>query len=161
MKYDVILQDVGNKKLQVIKLIRENTGLGLHEAQRMVDGTPTLLLQGVTQEEARTAVLQLQNLGAVVTVQEQSAMPASGAVADNNDGFGDNTGLCNVVLVDAGRMKINVIKELREITNLGLKETKDMVDSAPTVLFQGVNPEVAEQIRLALTKVGATVNVNC
>ena len=65
----------------------------------------------------------------------------------------------NVVLTAAGEKKINVIKEVRAITGLGLKEAKDLVDGAPKPVKEGVNKEEAETIRKKFTDAGATVEV--
>src|SRR5256885_13425869 len=63
----------------------------------------------------------------------------------------------SVVLVDAGEKKINVIKEVRAITGLGLKEAKDLVEAAPKAVKEGVNKEEADKIKTTLEKVGAKV----
>ncbi len=65
----------------------------------------------------------------------------------------------NVILTAAGANKINVIKAVREVTNLGLKEAKDLVDGAPKAIKEGVNKEEAETIRKKFTDAGATVEV--
>ena len=64
-----------------------------------------------------------------------------------------------VVLADGGANKINVIKAVREITALGLKEAKDLVDGAPKPLKEGVSKAEAEEIKQKLTDAGATVEV--
>jgi large subunit ribosomal protein L7/L12 len=64
-----------------------------------------------------------------------------------------------VVLTAAGANKINVIKAVREVTSLGLKEAKDLVDGAPKPIKEGVNKEEAETIRKKFTDAGATVEV--
>jgi len=64
-----------------------------------------------------------------------------------------------VVLSKVGEKKINVIKEIRTITGLGLKEAKDLVDGAPKTVKEGVNKEEAEKIRKVLEEQGATVEV--
>jgi large subunit ribosomal protein L7/L12 len=64
-----------------------------------------------------------------------------------------------VVLKAAGTSKINVIKAVREVTSLGLKEAKDLVDSAPKAIKEGVDKAEAEAIILKFTAVGATVEV--
>ena len=64
-----------------------------------------------------------------------------------------------VVLVDGGEKKINVIKEVRAITGLGLKEAKDLVDGAPKTVKAGVSMEEAETIKKKFTDAGATVEV--
>ncbi len=65
----------------------------------------------------------------------------------------------NVVLVAAGSAKINVIKVVREITGLGLKEAKDLVDGAPKAVKEGASKEEAEAIKTKLTEAGATVEL--
>jgi large subunit ribosomal protein L7/L12 len=64
-----------------------------------------------------------------------------------------------VVLTAAGANKINVIKAVREVTSLGLKEAKDLVDGAPKPIKEGVNKEEAETIRKKFVDAGATVEV--
>jgi len=64
-----------------------------------------------------------------------------------------------VVLTSAGANKINVIKAVREVTSLGLKEAKDLVDGAPKTIKEGVNKEEAETIKKKFTEAGATVEV--
>src|SRR5690349_17493232 len=64
-----------------------------------------------------------------------------------------------VVLTAAGSNKINVIKAVREVTSLGLKEAKDLVDGAPKPIKEGVNKDEAEAIRKKFTDAGATVEV--
>jgi large subunit ribosomal protein L7/L12 len=64
-----------------------------------------------------------------------------------------------VVLKDVGANKINVIKAVREVTSLGLKEAKDLVDGAPKTVKEGVSKEEAENIKKKFTEAGATVEV--
>jgi large subunit ribosomal protein L7/L12 len=65
----------------------------------------------------------------------------------------------DVILVDAGANKINVIKEVRAITGLGLKEAKDLVEGAPKPIKEGVNKEEAEDVKKKLEAAGAKVEV--
>jgi large subunit ribosomal protein L7/L12 len=65
----------------------------------------------------------------------------------------------NIVLKEAGAQKINVIKVVREITELGLKEAKDLVDTAPQTLKEGVKKEDAEAFKTKLEEAGATVEL--
>ena len=65
----------------------------------------------------------------------------------------------SVVLQAAGANKINVIKVVREVTSLGLKEAKDLVDGAPKTVKEGVSKEEAENIKKKFTEAGATVEV--
>jgi large subunit ribosomal protein L7/L12 len=64
-----------------------------------------------------------------------------------------------VILADAGANKIGVIKAVREVTNLGLKEAKDLVDGAPKTIKEGVNKADAETIKKKLVEAGAKVDV--
>ena len=64
-----------------------------------------------------------------------------------------------VVLANAGANKINVIKEIRAITGLGLKEAKDLVEGAPKTVKEGVNKDDAKKIKDQLTAAGATVEI--
>jgi large subunit ribosomal protein L7/L12 len=83
------------------------------------------------------------------------AAPAGGgeaAAAEEKDSF-------DVILTAAGGNKINVIKVVREITALGLKEAKDLVDGAPKAVKEGVAKDEAESIKTKLTEAGATVEV--
>jgi len=65
----------------------------------------------------------------------------------------------SVILAAAGEKKINVIKEVRAITGLGLKEAKDLVEGAPKPVKEGVNKEEADKIKATLEKVGAKVEL--
>ena len=65
----------------------------------------------------------------------------------------------NVILTAVGAQKINVIKEVRAVTSLGLKEAKDLVEAAPKAVKEGVNKEEAEKIKKQLEAAGATVEL--
>jgi large subunit ribosomal protein L7/L12 len=84
------------------------------------------------------------------------AMPAGGGDAG---GVAEEKTEFDVVLTSAGASKINVIKEVRTITGLGLKEAKDLVEGAPTPVKEGVSNDEAEQIKSKLEEAGATVEV--
>jgi large subunit ribosomal protein L7/L12 len=68
-EFDVMLKDAGAKKIQVIKVVRELTGLGLKEAKDMVDGAPQTVKAGVSKDEAATIKAKLEEQGAVVEVK--------------------------------------------------------------------------------------------
>jgi large subunit ribosomal protein L7/L12 len=68
-EFDVILSAVGDKKIQVIKVVRAVTGLGLKEAKDLVDGAPNAVKQGITKDEAAELKKQLEEAGAVVEVK--------------------------------------------------------------------------------------------
>ena len=81
-----------------------------------------------------------------------AAGPAAGAAAEEKTEF-------DVVLKSAGANKIAVIKEIRAITGLGLKDAKDMVDGAPKTVKEGATKEAAEKIKAQLEKAGAKVTI--
>jgi ribosomal protein L7/L12 len=66
-----------------------------------------------------------------------------------------------VVLQAAGHMKLEVIREVRGVTGLGLKEAKDLIESAPRIVKEGVGRNEADKIKATLEKVGATVSLEC
>jgi large subunit ribosomal protein L7/L12 len=68
-EFDVVLKDAGAKKIQVIKVVRELTGLGLKEAKDLVDGAPQTVKSGVSKDEAATVKAKLEEQGAVVEVK--------------------------------------------------------------------------------------------
>ena len=84
------------------------------------------------------------------------AMPAGGGDAG---GAAEEKSEFDVVLASAGASKINVIKEVRTITGLGLKEAKDLVEGAPKSVKEGVSKDEAEQIKAKLEEAGATVEL--
>jgi large subunit ribosomal protein L7/L12 len=86
------------------------------------------------------------------------AMPGGGGAAAAPDAGAEKTEF-NVILAAAGEKKINVIKEVRAITGLGLKEAKDLVEGAPKPVKEGVNKDEAAKIKKQLEDAGATVEV--
>ena len=89
---------------------------------------------------------------AAMPMMMAGAPAAAAAVAEEKTEFA-------VHLTDAGDKKINVIKAVREVTSLGLKEAKDLVEGAPQTVKEGVSKEEAEKIRKAFEDAGATVTV--
>ena len=88
------------------------------------------------------------------------AAPAAGVVTDDapSAAVEDQTEF-TITLADFGANKINVIKAVREVTDLGLREAKELVESAPTRVKEGVNKEEADTIKGKLEEAGATVQV--
>ena len=86
-----------------------------------------------------------------------AAAPVAGGDAVTEEDIGG--GVVNIELTAAGDKKIDVIKEVRAITELGLKEAKDLVESAPKLLKEGVKKEEAEEIKKKLEAVGAKVEL--
>ncbi len=108
------------------------------------------------------SVMELSQLSK--TLQEKFGVSAAAPVAVAAGGGGAAAAVeeqteFNVVLVAVGDKKINVIKVVRELTGLGLKEAKDLVDGAPNPVKEGVSKEEAESVRTKLTEVGATVEI--
>src|SRR5690606_6420216 len=89
-----------------------------------------------------------------------AVMMAGPAAGGGEGGGGDEEKTAfDVVLASAGDKKIGVIKVVREITSLGLKEAKDLVDGAPKAVKEGVTKEEAEQLKAKLEEAGATVEI--
>jgi large subunit ribosomal protein L7/L12 len=115
-------------------------------------------IQGLTLLEASQLVKMLEEkLGVSAAAASVAAAPAAGGAAaaapvEEKTEF-------SVVLTAAGANKINVIKAVREVTSLGLKEAKDLVDGAPKTVKEGVNKDEAEAIRKKFTDAGASVEV--
>ena len=111
-------------------------------------------LSSLTVVEAAELSKQLEDKWGV-TAAAVAAAPAAGAVAtpaEEKDEF-------TVVLVAFGDKKINVIKEVRAVTSLGLKEAKDLVEEAPKEIKSGVNKKEAEEIKQKLEAAGAKVEL--
>lgn len=115
-------------------------------------------IQGLTLLEASQLVKLLEEkLGVSAAAAAPAAATGGGGaaaapVAEEKTEF-------TVILTGAGPNKINVIKAVREVTSLGLKEAKDLVDGAPKTVKEGVNKEEAESIKKKFTDAGATVEV--
>ncbi len=115
-------------------------------------------IQGLTLLEAAQLVKLLEEkLGVSAAAATVAAAPAGGGAAAAP--AAEEKTEFNVILTAAGANKINVIKAVREVTNLGLKEAKDLVDGAPKPIKEGVNKDEAEAIRKKFTDAGATVEV--
>ena len=87
-----------------------------------------------------------------------AAAPAAGGAAGGDAAAEEKTDF-EVVLEAAGDKKINVIKEVRALTSLGLKEAKDLVEAAPKTILENANKETADKAKEALEAAGATVTV--
>jgi len=119
-------------------ILEQIKGLTLLEAAQLVKGI----------EEA----FGVSAAAAAVAVAAPAAGGAAAPAAEEKTEF-------SVILTSAGANKINVIKAVREVTNLGLKEAKELVDSAPKPIKEGVSKEEAETIRKKFVEAGATVEV--
>ncbi|HWF09499.1 MAG TPA: 50S ribosomal protein L7/L12 [Bryobacteraceae bacterium] len=116
-------------------------------------------IQGLTLLEASQLVKLLEEkLGVSAAAAAPVMMAGGGAAAAAAPAVEEKTEF-TVVLVGAGANKINVIKAVREVTSLGLKEAKDLVDGAPKPVKEGVSKEEAETIKKKFVDAGATVEV--
>ena len=110
-------------------------------------------LSSLTVVEAAELSKQLEEKWGVTAAAAVVAAPAAGAEpVEEKDEF-------TIVLTEAGDKKINVIKEIRAITTLGLKEAKDLVEGAPKEVKAGVNKKEAEEIKKKLETAGAKVEL--
>ena len=115
-------------------------------------------IQGLTLLEASQLVKLLEEKLGVSAAAAAPVAAAGGAAAAAAPAAEEKTEF-TVVLNAAGANKINVIKAVREVTSLGLKEAKDLVDAAPKPIKEGVSKDEAETIRKKFTEAGATVEV--
>ena len=112
-------------------------------------------LSSLTVVEAAELSKQLEEKWGVTATAAVAAAPAEGATAapaEEKDEF-------TIVLASAGDKKINVIKEVRAVTSLGLKEAKDLVEGAPKEVKTGVKKQEAEEIKKKLEAAGAKVEL--
>ena len=125
---------MSDKKQQVIDLIKQMTVLELAELVKEME--------------------EIFGVSAAAPVAVAAAAPAAGAAdaAEEKSEF-------DVILQNAGDKKINVIKVVREITKLGLKEAKDLVDGAPKLVVEKVSKEEAESVKKKLEEVGASIEI--
>jgi large subunit ribosomal protein L7/L12 len=92
-----------------------------------------------------------------VSAQAAPMMMAAGGGAGGDAGGAEAGGKVNVMLKGAGQQKVQVIKKVKEITGKGLKESKELVDGAPSAIKEGVEMDEANEIKAALEEVGAEV----
>jgi large subunit ribosomal protein L7/L12 len=115
-------------------------------------------IQGLSLLEASQLVKLLEEKLGVSAAAASVAVAAPGAGAAAAAPVEEKTEF-TVVLTAVGANKINVIKAVREVTSLGLKEAKDLVDGAPKPIKEGINKDEAETIKKKFTDAGATVEV--
>jgi large subunit ribosomal protein L7/L12 len=119
-------------------------------------------IKGLTLLEASELVKAMEEtFGVSAAAAAVAVAPAAGAAAGGGEGAAaaEEKSEFDVILQSVGGNKINVIKVVREVTALGLKEAKDLVEAAPKAVKEGVSKEEAEQIKQKLTDAGATVEV--
>ena len=115
-------------------------------------------IQGLTLLEASQLVKMLEEKLGVSAAAAAPMMMAGGGGAAAAPAVEEKTEF-SVILLAAGEKKIEVIKEVRAITGLGLKEAKDLVEGAPKPLKEGINKQAADDIKKKLEAVGAKVEI--
>lgn len=131
---------MASKTEEVLEIIKGMTILELKELNDQI------------KEEFGVTAMAPVAVGAVAGAPAAAGGGGDGAAAEEKDDF-------TVVLKEIGANKINVIKAVREVTTLGLKEAKDLVESAPANVKEGVDKAEAENVRAKLTEAGATVEL--
>ena len=116
-------------------------------------------IQGLTLLEASQLVKLLEEKLGVSAAAAAPVMVAGGGAGAAAAAPAEEKTEFTVVLKEVGANKINVIKAVREVTSLGLKEAKELVDGAPKNVKEGVSKEEAETIKKKFTEAGATVEV--
>ncbi|WP_125605758.1 50S ribosomal protein L7/L12 [Lapidilactobacillus bayanensis] len=115
--------------------------------------------QAIVDQLKDATILELNDL--VKAIEEEfgvsAAAPVAAAGAAGAAAAAEPTEV-NVELTEVGQEKVKVIKAVREITGLGLKDAKGVVDKAPSIVKEGVTPEEADEIKAKLEEVGATVS---
>jgi len=131
---------VATKKLSTDELLEQFKGMTLLELSEFV------------KKFEETFEVQAAVAAPVAAAAPAAGAPAAAEEAEEKTEF-------DVILTSAGDKKIQVIKEVRALTNLGLKEAKDLVDSAPKPVLERVNKETAEKAKEQLEAAGATVEI--
>lgn len=123
-------------------------------------------LKAIAEQLANLTIKDVVELTNIME-QDYGIKPAAAAVAVAAPGAGDGGGAAapaektefDVILKSAGANKLNVVKEVKNLLGLGLKEAKDLVDGAPSPLKQGIPKEEAENLKATLEKAGAEVEL--
>ena len=118
-------------------------------------------ITNILEEIKSLTILELNDL--VKAVEEEfgvsAAAPVGVAVAGAAAPAVEEKTEFDVILASFGAKKLDVIKVVRELTGLGLKDAKDLVEAAPKAIKEGVSKDEAEQVKAALTEAGATVEI--
>lgn len=119
-------------------------------------------VKSIAETLVNLTVKEVQDLAKILK-EEYGIEPAAAAVVVAGSNDGGNTAAAktsfDVILTDAGAQKLAVVKVVRELTGLGLKEAKELVDQAPKPIKQGISKEEAESMKKALEEAGAKVEI--
>lgn len=151
-RFSIILVDAGNEYIKVVKTVKDLCGFGIREAKHTVDSAPRVLKTMVSKREAESLSDALRMVGARIRV-ESEAQQATITQQMQDVKY-------DVILKSAGYEKIRVVKAVKDLCGLGLKESKDTVDFAPSVLAKGIPKDYAETLAESFKKVGAIVEVS-
>ncbi len=138
-------------------------GIGCKAAERRQESTDMADIDNLISQIEELNVLELNSL--VKTIEEKWGVSAAAAAAPMmmaaapGEAAEEKTEF-NVTLKEVGAKKINVIKAVRSVTDLGLKEAKELVDSAPKVIKEGISKDEAEEMKKAFEEAGATVTID-
>lgn len=154
----VMLTDAGAQKINVIKVVRQYTTLGLKDAKDLVEAPkPKLIRDGLSRKDAEALVAALAAVGASAEVHPKKAAAHGSphAVAPSK-----TEATFEVKLESFGASKIMVIKIVRDRTGLGLADTKKLVESAPVVVATGQSKPLAESMLADLLAAGAKASIS-
>lgn len=119
-------------------------------------------VKAIAETLVNLTVKEVQDLAKILK-EEYGIEPAAAAVVVSGGAGGGDAAAAktsfDVILVDAGAQKLGVVKVVKELTGLGLKEAKDLVDQAPKPVKEGISKEEAESIKKALEEAGAKVEI--
>jgi len=147
--YDVVMTELGPKKINVIKAVRAHLASGLKDTKEMVEAaTPAMMIERSTQAVANQLQADMQAAGATVLVVPTGSYAVKSATHPNLRSF-------QVRLMKVGNQKVSVIKLVREFTHLGLAEAKNLVVSGAPILINGVSLSTARDFLQELEAVGA------
>ncbi len=150
---DLVALETWPSDSEIVNLTLRSGEIHMADLQQLEES-----IVGLSLLEAAELVKKLESRLGVSAAAAAPVMVAGGAAAGAAAPAEEKTEF-TVVLKEVGANKINVIKAVREVTSLGLKEAKDLVDGAPKSIKEGVSKDEAETIRKKFTEAGATVEV--
>lgn len=145
--YSVILLKAGSAKLQTLKAVYEFCNMGLKEAKDLVDNAPSIIKRNLSYTEAQKLQHVLTSAGGVVKIQSYEQTEETSSI------------ICNIILKHAGPAKLQLIKTIKEECNMGLKEAKDLVDQAPSIISRNLNFSEAQTLKKVLEEAGGIVEI--
>ena len=160
-KKETAKKEVAKEAIEKIEEAKEAVSETINEATEGLDDLPEKAKKIIEQVEKMT-VLELNELVKVlekkfgVSAQAVAITPAAGA---GEEGVSEEQDSFSIELKSSGDQKIAVIKIVKEVLGLGLKEAKDMVDGAPTMLKEDVKKEEAEEIKKKIEEAGGSVEL--